>query len=192
MFDLLRELFLVRGDFREEDFTLKQKGKPVKGLEEYRRSRRLLERAKKDTARCFLSQFEAFWDGMYKKSIGTSDLQRLERALRAPRVMEDALELKSLFAKDLPKKSAAELVRELRGLRAAQFRELHRLAAGETGPFRADDISGSLESARIDFDRVNQSLKDIDTQELTKRLSYTLAVTGLVLLGGYAVMLAQK
>lgn len=31
-----------------------------------------------------------------------------------------------------------------------------------------------------------------DTEELTKRLSYTLAVTGLVLLGGYAVMLAQK
>ena len=66
---------LRQGDFREVDFTLKPKGKPVKGqltilaksiffvdlstdspyfgigLEEYRKSCRLLERAKKDTAR---------------------------------------------------------------------------------------------------------------------------------------------
>lgn len=225
---------LEPSDFREEDFTLKRKGKPVKGLEEYRKSCRLRERAKKDTARCFLSHFEAFWDGLYKKSLQASDLQRLEQALRVPRVMEDALvfclqdldprglikpleELQSLFSKDLPKKSAAELVQDLGSLRAAQFRELQRIARGQTGPFRADEIQMSLEKAKIKPDRVLQSLKDLDwkfkdsavrrrndwlllqmwkdEQEaavLVKRLTYSVGAIGLVLLGGYAVMLSQK
>jgi len=225
---------LEPSDFREEDFTLKQRGKPVKGLEEYRKSRKLRERAKKDTARCFLSQFEAFWDGVYKNSLQASDLQRLERELHIPRIMEDALvyclrdadptnlvkplqELQPLFPKDLPTKSAADLVRELGGLRAAQFRELQRLASGQTGPFREDDLRKSLEKGRIRFDRVLKSLKETDwkfqdsplqrrkdlillqtwrdeqdAEALAKRVTYALGITGLVVLGGYAVAFLQK
>lgn len=225
---------LEPSDLREEGFTFKRKGQPVQGLQRFRKSRRLLERAKKETARCFLNQFEAFWDGMYKNSLQTQDFQRLEAALQVPRVVEDALvlcltgrfqqdltksleELHPLLSlKDLPKKRPKDLALELQTLRAAQFRELQRLASGEAGPFRAEEIRKSLEAAKISPDRVQKYLEDMEwkftdsgvqrridlrhlerwkhdqaAELLTKRLSYGLAVV-VVVLGGYAAAVWQK